>query len=291
MARAVFGLTGSTASARPALEQRWQLQAEVVREETRWRDEYWLAIADGDFTSGRAAIERWQKATTTSTDALRRGIPMSYRVQLELELGDTSAAKRAARDFENESRTWVAHDFFDVEAERIRVLNLTDLMTFSEYRSARQLAYDKMLLRAGYFAQEGTRWYEAFVQSTRTSEDAIEAIARSPKIAGFIDAAFRDVGVDEEIGRMFLLANDPHRAIPALRRATKACTFTKSPLRMKAFELLGDSLEKTGDHAGACASYAQVLARWGHESKSTTAAASRAAAMRLHCSMQTKELP
>ena len=86
-------------------------------------------------------------------------------------------------------------------------------------------------------------------------------------------------------GHLLLLAGKPEVAIPHLRRQARDCWSLREIFEdVRALLDLGIALEATGDAAGACDAYGQLLARWGHATpRSVSAEAARAGVKRLHC--------
>ena len=87
------------------------------------------------------------------------------------------------------------------------------------------------------------------------------------------------------MGQVLLLAGRVDEAVPHLRRAAGACYGCDyTPSHQLAAEWLGEALEQKGDRTGACESYAEVLAHWGHaRPRSVTADKARARSKSLGC--------
>jgi hypothetical protein len=95
-----------------------------------------------------------------------------------------------------------------------------------------------------------------------TSEQAADVLA------GIGDAGPASWGEDLTLGRALLLGGHAADAVAPLQAAARSCDVLSTPSEgntiwwMRSHVLLGQALEQTGDHAGACAAYAVVLDRW-----------------------------
>ena len=125
-------------------------------------------------------------------------------------------------------------------------------------------------------------WAQAF-SFPSTEAEARAAVERLPAFGSLPRAANRQFWTDDgPIGELLLLAGRVDDALPRLRTAAGRCAMSMSAVRAH-FDL-GRALEATGDVAGACASYAAVLGRWGKaKPRSVTAAAAEKRYAALGC--------
>ena len=120
-------------------------------------------------------------------------------------------------------------------------------------------------------------WAQAYANSTRTAQEAADAVAVAPARQAPFYWFTRTYG---GIGRTFVLANRPADALPYLTRATERC-FDRDP---RDSYYLGLAQEATGDTKAACASYAQLITRWRDaRPRSLTLEQARAHSDALHC--------
>jgi hypothetical protein len=85
-------------------------------------------------------------------------------------------------------------------------------------------------------------------------------------------------------GHAWLLVGDAAKALPLLERATRQCTELRDPVAFAHARLwLAQAREASGDKAGACTAYKQVLSRWPRTSRSRTSATAAARAAALGC--------
>jgi hypothetical protein len=260
------------------------------RTDAELRDEFGLSVYDGAFDEALEVVKRWERATADVPDGARRALPTLWRIELDLEIGRSDDAARAARELATKSWGWLDSERYDSQMDVARVLYLTDEIPRDRFLTARaQIARD-MATRGGSFEAEGTRWYEAFVRPARTAADAHDAIAQRPAHLT-PDVSLREVETDARIGHMFAQGGDLPAATEALRRATGACTFDKAIAQMHAYADLGDTLRQSGDAAGACRAYAYVTKRWGHDGRSATARRAREEAAALDCGSRADGAP
>jgi serine/threonine-protein kinase len=283
LARAAIGRTHATDAARAVLADRWTHTPSDLRGVIRARDDFFLAVYDGGFDDAFARLAEWERGVAGITDAFHRMYPFVCRIDLELELGQRSAAAADARRFEAASEGWLRSDFVDLPTEVSRGLYLSGDIDRLALAARRSRDESVMQSRGGYFAAAGIQWFETYAQVVADEEDARDAIERLPAERPTIEAVYRDVGVDEEIGRAFLLAGRSRDAVAALQRATGSCNYLKSIHFVRAHGLLGDALHAMGQDADACRAYAFVIEHWGRDSRSTTARAAREKMRALNC--------
>ncbi|WP_394820511.1 hypothetical protein [Pendulispora albinea] len=283
LARAEFGRSQQTSAVRAILEERWARLPEPQREAEHRRDEFDLAVLDGRFEQAYESLDAWDHAIAHSADAHERAMPFTCRIDLDLELGRTEAARRAATSFVEASQAWLPEETWDMPAERTRALYLTDQIGRSAFRQRR--AQDELELRArnGWWAAPNVRWFDSYVQNVKDAEDARVAVAAQPATRPFLEAAFRNRYVDSELGRMYLYAGQLDKSLELLRRATKSCSYVRGLYVFRAHALYGDALARRARPREACEHYAYVLQRWGHEPGSRTARDATESALRLGC--------
>ena len=186
------------------------------------------------------------------------------RIDLELEIGARASAAKSARRLEQASSGWLRSDYVDLPSLVTRALYLSGAIDRERRNERRTLEVPRLAARGGYFSSAGLQWYETYAQTTVYEVDATEAIKRLPERQPTIEAVYRDIGVDEEIGRNYLLAGHYSEAVVSLRRATKSCNYRKSIHHIQAYRYLGDALSGV-DRRGACDAYAHVIEHWGHD--------------------------
>jgi serine/threonine-protein kinase len=125
-------------------------------------------------------------------------------------------------------------------------------------------------------------WAMAFAYPS-SPEDARAAVLRLSSIGPPPPIANRQFWTnDGPIGELLQAGGRLDDALPRLQAEAGRCTYDMS--RVQAQLGLGQALEARGDKPGACASYAQVLARWGRaKPRSVTADEARARSRALGC--------
>ena len=283
LARAEFGRSHSTKVARVLEAERLAHMPAEAREVVRLRDEFFFNVYDGRFEDALAVADAWERAVGGIADASQRTYPFVCRIDLELEMGDRAKGALEARRFQEASESWLRNAFVDPPTEVTRALYLTGAISLEALHERRRRDGAIIRARGGYFEPAGVQWFETYAQVSLDGTDAREAIDRLPHERPTIEAIYRDVGVDEEIGRNYLLAGQSAESLAWLKRATRSCNYMKSIHLVRAHRLLGDALAES-DPMAACKEYREVIERWGHAPRSITARAARAAMQRLRCS-------
>jgi eukaryotic-like serine/threonine-protein kinase len=127
-------------------------------------------------------------------------------------------------------------------------------------------------------------WVAAWGMPAGSADQAAAALTALPTLGG-PPVFLPTYPATAPLGKVRLLAGDAAGAVEPLRRATATCTVLDEPIGYQhAWQDLGAALRATGDTAGACAAYGEVLARWGRaKPKSVTADDARAARKALGC--------
>ncbi|WP_394820506.1 protein kinase domain-containing protein [Pendulispora albinea] len=291
LARAEFGRSHRTSTVRAILDEKWARVPEPSRELEHHRDEFYLSVLDGEFDRAYAALDARDKALVKSVNAHHRAKAFIDRFELDLELGRTEEAKRGARTFIEASQTWVRSELYDQAVESTVALYRTGQIDRDEM--LRRRAHDEtgLIARGGILASPGVLWYVTYVEYVVTTDDAKLAVARQPPIHPVHDAEFREVNMDQALGRTYLYADQIEKALQELRRGVRSCLYTSSRWSVYAHALYGDALAKVNRPREACDEYAYVLQRWGREPRSNTARKVRESAIRLGCSGSVEAFP
>jgi serine/threonine-protein kinase len=247
-----------------------------------------MASLAGRFDLAAAALDEEARALDASPTARvffdRAWDLATGRVESRLEVGDEAGARAAAQDFATRSETLTRRGsqtyFGDAWWSIARVAGVP----LDPARAAWAFA------KLDSSAPGSAAWVEAWASPVQTAEDAAQALAalsRDPRLA--LPRGGEDLWLDDDAdalaGRTLLLAGKPAEALPLLHRAAANCFALSWPFQhMHALLDLGRAQEQTGDTAGACASYARVLAKWGAaKPRSVTADAARDGSRRLRC--------
>ncbi|HEU4412401.1 MAG TPA: protein kinase [Polyangiaceae bacterium] len=281
-ARAVMGLTHSTAATREALEKRWAREPAERRDEMRASGEFFLRVYDGEFDAGDESLSLWQRAVATSADDHRRLSSLIARLDLELELGRAGRAQEVARLIAAASAAWPPGEALEAGLESTRALYVTGQLGRDEMRRRRHAFIDAA--PKGFFADPGARRFDAYARLVRDEADAREAVDNDTAQPPAADLAEWTPRIDAAFGRAYVLGGRPDKAEPLLRRAVSACWFGFPLYSIQARLWLGDALAARHDREGACRAYGEVLERWGRDARSVTAGEARARREALGCS-------
>jgi serine/threonine-protein kinase len=252
-----------------------------------------FANFDGEFADARAFAQKERAVVAAhprvSTEYYAHYAYTTRFVEAALEMGDLAGARAFASDFVARSDAWTREPAIsrglDLTLEIVRVaLDGGDL-------EPKRRAWIEARRADGAYA--GQLWSYAWAGPAHEPQAAVAALAAlaeagppvsAPSVLPFV--TLPDSGIpDGDIGRTYLLAGKVDDAIPYLQRAVANCGVFTSPFaHVHAARDLGSALEQKGDVQGACAAYAQVLARWGHaKPRSITADDARARRAALHC--------
>jgi hypothetical protein len=242
---------------------------------TTWRGAQKILVGDFDGADIdlRAASEKVK--TETSLEPHTRVAILSF--EMLVERGDDAGAARFAADFLSRSGAWTrpvgtnTWSFYEPEMGAVVLASpLRDRWHRETWEG--ELAH---------VTDDTMRWAYGtgmFVTNEAQARDAMKTV---PKAHTLPESA----KVDLVIGRTALLAGDFERAKRHLAPETRRCNAIQRPFdAMHASLWLGEAREGSGDRAGACSSYAAVVARWGEAHGSVTAREAKARAKALGCS-------
>jgi serine/threonine-protein kinase len=227
-------------------------------------DSFATALLAGDFVSAETSARREIALVEGAQTELEHYVPTAMLLDVLEERGDWRRALAEAEGFERKAAAWTRDAPWGVPLR----------LAFLRYEARRMddVALDGALeeLRRRYDGAYSWEPRNRIVPEgylLLTSAQATRALAR----LGDVGASHWEPQMSwaaASLGRIYLLAGHPAEAIGPLRLAAQACTILTTPDSgntiwwMRAHVLLGQALEQTGDHAGACAAYAVVLDRW-----------------------------
>ena len=249
-----------------------------------------LAIVAGDFAHASVLAK--------AEDTLRRADPhlepvyafhyehAVQEIQIDLEVGDATAAQHAAAGFVARSDAWAtqATDDTDLSLYFARLSYSTRESPPAEFETRRRAWIDARVAAGAYL---GRIWSYAYAATALTESEAHAALDVRPRfgMSPGTPAGIYVGSPDAELGRINLLSGNVDEAIVPLKRAVAACDLYDAPVEhVRAALDLGRALEKKGDPAGACEAYGKVLAQWGNaKPRSVTADAAGARVKALAC--------
>lgn len=248
------------------------------------------AAGRGNFESARASLAEADRLAKTSPDQETHYLIRWGQVDLALEIGDRAEAVRIAEDTLRTKDSWAPNPRNedaaiggDMEPYFVDVLRESGALSAAEASRRHEAWSARWRGRVDPFFLPYLWLKTASLVDDET--EARQALATLPKsgIPPFFPIArpFPFAG----IGRMYLLAGRAGESLSFLRRAAEGCVGTENPVAyVRAAVSLGQALEETGDHDGACRAYRSVIERWGAaKPRSQTSEKARALARAAGC--------
>jgi serine/threonine protein kinase/tetratricopeptide (TPR) repeat protein len=287
LATALFARGESIDAVREALRLKWKASSDEERPAVQLSDEANLAIATGDFAAALKDAHDLEGLAEASGNEADRIAAAKLRIELHTELGQPIVAAQVADAYLKRMGAWPGRDSIDDDprptfyAAAVR----GGLRTPSE----RDAVHSEWVAtwNAEVEPLEKPRvWLQGYAEPTQTREEAELALSvvneYSPLPTIVIPGAIGWTA--PSVGKVYALAGHPDQALAQLKLAASSCRTLGEPGEItRARFYLGEALEATGDAAGACAAYEQVLGAWGSEKRSVTANAARAHAASLAC--------
>ena len=239
----------------------------------------WLS---GDFEGVIARFPDWEKVRlTTTSDRIASDVTRS-EILVFTEAGQPERALAVADDYTRRLPALTADDPADARSCVLALRRRLGRISGTELRTQRE-AWMKETQASLTSRSANSAWFE-FYASVRTAPEAREALDVLAEYTP-LPAYTGDLGSEETMGRILLLAGKAEEAAPHLRSAFKAC-FHPSMLHQHvwAAEELGEVLAAEGDKDGACAAFGEAVARWGNaKPRSVTVDAARSQMRKLGC--------
>jgi len=289
-AQGTFGVSNNVVTLRALLERGWRMTEPSLAAIEQVQQRFALDVLASDFEAAKRDLHEMAER---SDDGASDPIVALLRISLHRELGEWEQAAAVARSLAVGQRAVEKTTQIDPEIEAAIGLYLTHEISREEYsrRRAAWLAADPLHLRGQYVASTYL-WISGYARVVDSTEAAQEAIAVLPAYLPLPEPMFRNVTRDDAIGWVYYLAADDSRARPFLRRGATSCMATVYPIEhteaMLHYAML---LERSGEPREACAQYSRVLARWGGEKRSRTAADARRRSRELRCDERFNENP
>jgi eukaryotic-like serine/threonine-protein kinase len=284
---ALAGKGASTEALRLALDQAEEHLPRESVAASKARDDALLAAWDGDFGAAIAVLEAAQVARLPMTGTVPTVL---LYVELLREAGLAKRAGEAALAYVKQAPALPRIERPETDplpamlarAHAARVLSDADFQT---QRDAWIDTWRRRLDDEAWKTGGPVVWALAF---SRPADEAgaRDAVQRLPSFGTMLPPiASRRFWTDDGLfGELLLRGGRVDDALPRLKVAAARCELGPGPIQARL--RLGEALEQTGDHSGACAAYASVLARWGHaKPRSITADEAHAHAMKLGCAL------
>jgi serine/threonine-protein kinase len=274
-----------------ALAQAVELAPRDEREELRALASARIAAASGRFREGMRALDAHERELADEAEAGPHVQALRLRVSMLAESGDTAGAAAKAEAFLRRKAALVpdprADDWAiasDPTPALLAVLVRAGKLRPEAARASVKTWVDAWLARVPGPVERRFVWAHGYAASAVSEADGREAIATIRQLGG--PPPYQpDAGTHGAIGRAFLLGGDLPEATRWLGAATRSCSILTHPVEtIAAARWLGEARERAGDRDGACATYADVVRRWGTATpRSVSATEARDRARSLGC--------
>jgi tetratricopeptide (TPR) repeat protein len=283
-AAALFALGRPPEAVLEVFRNKWAQVPADGRAVTELRDRARLDIALGRFHSAEAGIGEINRLISSDSDVMLHAEQAVRLVGIYTETNRPREAAAVADDYLKRNEVWIGSGEFDgVPMTMLWALlrgGRIDRDTFARRR-------DEWIAsqRGARGAMKGAAPLATYARGVQTADEAREGLRLFPQVSPPPVSSVKDGSIIAGFGRLYLLAGQAQQALPYLRRIFIDCGALRSPLEhLRTSWLFGQALEATGDNAGACAAYAQVLRRWGDASPpSLSAARARERSRALRC--------
>ncbi len=258
---------GSWAAAREVLETP---AASDVDDPYRWIDAYSIAAMEADFeTAGRIA-QNAVEASAGAKGVLAHFAPNILLLKALTESGELDRAARLSEDMLQRAEAWTPETVKELSLflSFLKTSEVAGKITHDEFRKHR----DDLLARiARSAAATGTLddvaknqpWLIGYAATSRTKQDALEALDALDRFQPLPAPGVRATDSDLAIGTVFVLADQPNRAIPYLESVMRSCNRIEPPMVWPIGLLrLGQARLGLGDRTGASAAWKQLLTLW-----------------------------
>jgi serine/threonine-protein kinase len=264
------------------LERRVARMTVSERERSDWQVQAAVAFEYGHFEKADALAAEGAARFPSDLELT----PRAYWLRLLIaeEVGDRELASTLVQAMRSHAILWTEESTASgellVHAVRSGAI---DQATFEKERAAFRASVPSAWRVAPSSKEVAAfdRWIDGDARTVLTDDDARAADANFE--AGALRFRPRWEREVVEAGAVFLQSGDLARAKEVLGRSLCDLHPERPGVAMRRSLLLGRTLEATGDRAGACTSYGQVLARWGQAPRSVTAGEARGAVNRLAC--------
>jgi serine/threonine-protein kinase len=290
LAKSLFALGKSEEAVRTALEQKWVRVGKSRREKIELDDRVRLDMAAGDFAAAEKKTLELEQKLADEPGALAHAESHGALVEIYRETGRDVLARKIAEAYVARKDAWVTPHRVDDRAiwEDALPLMLSAMLhtgaltpaQFEERRTAWISGWESKTT-GPYVSFLWIYGYALPVESPAEAKAAVATLTKYSPLPTFTPTSLAPAYV----GRALLEAGRTDEAIAELTKATKNCIALYLPVaHTRASLYLGQALEAKGDAAGACASYAKVVERWGHaKPRSITAEKAKARMAALRC--------
>jgi tetratricopeptide (TPR) repeat protein len=285
---ALFALGRAPEAVLEVYRTKWAQLPEGDRKVTELWDRGNLALALGDFREAEAVNRAAERLIESDAEAGVHARFAQQLVQIYVETNRLKEAGKVADDFLKRMDGWMGSAESDAAKMSMYWTMLRAKMLSPEQFVEKRDAWlrDDRAGSRNLPRREVFSIYAAWVEEKDEAEQALEL---------FNDLVPRPVLSRRDFsssmfGQLYALSGSPGRALPYLDQAVHSCWALRWPVGYtRATYLYGQALEETGDTAGACDAYSDILARWGKaKPESVTANKARARMRAIRCPSHAK---
>ncbi|WP_394821751.1 protein kinase domain-containing protein [Pendulispora albinea] len=242
-----------------------------------------IAILAGEFDRAQRALEE-MKAEPANGETYE--YLTSIQINIAMETKDTSRARNLADRYLERLGSSVVSNIMQGEMLSRRAQYLLGDLSPAAFAEHRRRWVEQEATSKDYHRTK-EEWEYTHALAAKTASDFVNAVHVYDDYRDTVSEMWSGVDFDWIVGRVYLFAGEVERALPVLRRAASNCDIIAGPLEHVWANLdLGTALERQGDLPGACAAYAVVQQRWGHEPRSVSARKARERSTVLHCTRE-----
>jgi eukaryotic-like serine/threonine-protein kinase len=244
---------------------------EARRSQDATEEQLWLALLTADWPVAEGAARELDAQAQSELSEQDHYEAFTVSLDAMLEAGDRRSALALADAYERRSQAWTADRPLGI---RMRIAFLRRHAGRIDQGALESVRQELLRQATSLGAKPGETWRAAYGRDCETTDDARAALAALPD--GGLEIAAGQGLLGAWLGRAFLLAGRPLEALPWLRQGASACAAMIPPVNpnlaegvttvdyVRAQASLGEALERTGDHSGACSAYGEVVTRWSH---------------------------
>jgi eukaryotic-like serine/threonine-protein kinase len=267
-AAALFALGAAPEAIVEVLQNKWPQLGEKEKAGLELLDRSNLEIALGNFDDAKEHALAARSLIASDPEARTHALLASALVELYTETNRRREAAQIADDYLKRKDVWIRSPESELQPMdmywallRAKVLSRE---AFVDKRDA--------WLRELQNQSKPSRLLATYARGVETAEEAREALGLFPELPAPPAAMGRDF-VLTMYGKLYLLAGRASESVPYLERTVNSCYALCCPFTStRASYWLGQAREALGDDAGACAAYANVVARWGNAKPSSVTA-------------------
>ncbi len=274
LARALY----ADGAPRPAVEEvlgrKWSLlPSPEMKKRQELVDRVQLAVIDGDLAKAEELAREFDGALALGADRADRAVPARLRANFLMEMEKNADAAKVAHAYLDKMAAWPVYPFApDPSIDFYEPLYRAGEITASELDEHRQewIAQEKKRASDKNPRLNWNIWTSVYGGFAETPEEARAALDKKPA-EPLPPEAKRPLVLDFALGKTLVLANEPSKGIPHLRRVLATCAkLDASLLVMRAQYYLARAEAALGEHGAAKTAYEKLVQSWPKGAPSKT---------------------